>query len=346
VSRARTDPGPPSSGPRAVVLLTAVAHEAFGAGLERPGVDWLTMEGDGTLRDGGGRTVEPDDARADVAWGTSDLFRQGAPIGAFFGLLTRIDGLAWFQSPAAGFDDSVFSELVARGVRVSNAHVNSLPIAEFVMRSVLDELQDAQQWRSLAGQREWKIHDWRELSGTTWLIVGLGGIGSAVAVRARAFGARVIGCRRHPAADDPTDRTVTPDQLPEVVGQADVIVLAAPSTPDTTDLFDAPLLARVQPGAIFVNVARGTLVDEDALLEALDRGRPGVAVLDVFRQEPLPEDHPFWTHPSVRVTPHNAAGGSGRFLRQAELFADNLDRYLAGRRLIHDVTAEIAGRVS
>jgi phosphoglycerate dehydrogenase-like enzyme len=222
VSPAPADPGPPS-GPRAVVLLTSVAHEAFGAGLDRPGVDWLTMEVDGALHDGGG-------------------------------------------------------------------------------------------------------------------------IGTEVAVRARAFGARVIGCRRHPSADDPSDRTVTPDRLPEVVGQADVIVLAAPSTPDTANLVDASLLARVRPGATFVNVARGTLVDEDALLEALDRGRPAVAVLDVFRQEPLPEDHPFWTHPSVRITPHNAAGGSGRLLRQAELFSDNLDRYLAGRPLVHDVTDEIAGR--
>ena len=341
----RADPGPPSDRPT-LVLLTSVALGSFGPDLERPGVEWLTMELDGTLRDAGGRAVGPDEVRPDVAWGTSDLFRPGAPIGAFFGLLTRIDGLRWFQSPAAGFDAPVFSELVARGVRVSNAHVNSLPIAEFVMRAVLDEFQDAQQWRALAAQRDWRIHDWRELSGTTWLIVGLGSIGSEVAVRARAFGARVIGCRRHPSADDPTDRTVTPDQLADVVDQADVIVLAAPSTPDTENLVDAPLLARMREEAILVNVARGTLVDEAALLEALDRGRPAVAVLDVFRHEPLPEDHPFWTHPSVRVTPHNAAGGRGRLARQAELFAENLDRYLAGRPLIDDVTGDISAQTS
>ena len=343
MSDAPAGPGP-TSGRRALVLLTSVARQAFGPGLERTGVEWLTMELDGTLRDAAGRTVGADTVRPDVAWGTSDLFRQGAPIGAFFGLLTRIDGLRWFQSPAAGYDSPVFAELVARGVTVTNAHVNSLPIAEFVMRAVLDEFQDAQQWRRLAGQRDWRIHDWREVSGTTWLIVGLGSIGSAVAVRARAFGAEVIGCRRHPSADDPSDRTVTPDHLFEVVGLADVVVLAAPSTPDTDNLVDAAFLARMREDAILVNVARGTLVDEDALLEALDRGRPAVAVLDVFRREPLPEDHPLWTHPSVRVTPHNAAGGRGRLARQAELFAENLDRYLAGRPLLDDVTGAISAQ--
>jgi glyoxylate/hydroxypyruvate reductase A len=149
-----------------------------------------------------------------------------------------------------------------------------------------------------------------------------------------------------PTADDPSDRTVTPDQLAEVVGLADVIVLAAPSTPDTDNLVDAPFLARTREGAILVNVARGTLVDEAALLEALDQGRPAVAVLDVFRHEPLPEDHPFWTHPSVRVTPHNAAGGGGRLARQATLFAENLDRYLTGRPLLDDVTDAIAAQSS
>jgi phosphoglycerate dehydrogenase-like enzyme len=278
-----------------------------------------------------------------VAWGTSDLFRTGAPIRAFFSALTALDSLRWFASPAAGYDAPVFSQLAARGVRVTNAHVNSVPIAEFVIRSVLDEFQRAAEWRSLAGQRSWRTHDWREVSGTTWLVVGLGGIGTEVAVRARALGAGVIGCRRRPGPDDPTDRTVTPDQLPSVVGLADVVVLAAPASPATTDLVDAEFLGAMKTGSVLVNVARGSLVDDDALLVALDRGVPAMAVLDVFRTEPLPDDHPFWTHPSVRVTPHNSAGGLGRFQRQTDLFADNLDRYRAGQPLLHDITAELAG---
>ncbi len=324
-----------------LVLLTSVARHSFGDDLHRPGVEWLTLQLDGTLTDESGAPVADEEARPEVAWGTSDLFRAGAPLGRFFGLLPRLASLRWFASPAAGFDSPVFAELARGGVRITNAHVNSLPIAEFVLRAVLDEFQGAGQWRRQGEERAWAVHDWREVAGTTWLIVGLGGIGTAVAVRARAFGARVVGCRRTPSPDDPTDLTVTPDRLAGQIGRADVVVLAAPATPETTDLVDASFLAAMRPGSVLVNVARGSLVDEDALLAALDTGRPAAAVLDVFRTEPLPPDHPFWSHPSVRVTPHNAAGGVGRLRRQAELFADNLDRYLAGRPLRHEVTAEV-----
>jgi phosphoglycerate dehydrogenase-like enzyme len=326
-----------------LVLLTTVARDRFGDRLRRPDVTFLTLDTDGTLHDEEGNPVEDTDAHPEVAWGTSDLFHDGAPVGRFFRLLTELEGLRWFQSPAAGYDAPVFAQLASRGVRVTNAHVNSLPIAEFVMRAVLDEFQRAAEWRRLADERQWRVHNWREVSGTTWLIVGLGGIGGAVAVRARAFGAEVIGCRRTPSPDDPTDLTVTPDRLVEVLGRADVIVLAAPATPDTTDLVDTSFLQGVKPGCILVNVARGSLVDDDALVAALDSGRVGTAVLDVFRSEPLPDDHPFWSHPSVRVTPHNAAGGGSRFQRQTDLFATNLDHYRRGEPLLNDITDELVG---
>lgn len=324
-----------------LVLLTSVARDSFGDDLRRPGVEWLTLQPDGTLLDEEGATVAWEDARPEVAWGTSDLFRDGAPVGKFFGLLTRLPGLRWFASPAAGYDAPVFARLAAGGTRITNAHVNSLPIAEFVLRSVLDVFQDARRWRHQEAEATWRIHDWREVAGTSWLIIGLGGIGGAVAVRARAFGAEVVGCRRTPSPGDPVDRTVTPDHLLDEVGGADVIVLAAPASPETEGLVDAAFLERMRPGSVLVNVARGSLVDEDALLASLEEGRPGTAVLDVFRHEPLPPDHPFWTHPSVRVTPHNAAGGEGRLRRQADLFADNLDRYLAGEPLRDDITEEL-----
>jgi phosphoglycerate dehydrogenase-like enzyme len=321
-----------------LILATSVAHGTFGDRLARPGLEWLTMETDGSLRDGTGAVVDWSAARPEVAWGTSDLFRPGAPVGAFFRFLVECPSLRWFQSPAAGYDSEPFRVLVRRGVRVCNAHVNSLPIAEFVLRAVLDEFQGADQWRRQQAEGTWRIHDWREVSGTTWLVVGLGHIGGAVAERARALGARVIGCRRTPAPDDPVDRAVTPDQLPDVVGEADVVVLSAPASPATEHLADARFLAAMRPGSMLVNVGRGSLVDDEALLAALDTGTPVAAALDVFATEPLPADHPYWTHPRVRVTPHNAAGGFGRFGRQADLFAANLDRYLVGEPLAHDVT--------
>jgi phosphoglycerate dehydrogenase-like enzyme len=324
-----------------LVFCTSVAHDSFGDRLDRPEVTWLTMQGDGTLTDGRGAVVPWPEARPEVAWGTSDLFREGAPLAAFFRFLVDCPSVRWFQSPGAGYESEPFRLLAERGVRVCNAHVNSLPIAEYVLRSVLDEFQGAVQWRRQQGVFTWRIHDWREVSGTTWLVVGLGHIGSAVAVRARALGARVIGCRRTPSPDDPADATVTPDRLADVVGEADVVVLSAPANPGTRNLVDAGFLASMKPASMLVNVGRGSLVDEDALLEALDRGNPVAAVLDVFATEPLPPDHPFWTHPRVRVTPHNAAGGSGRFGRQADLFDANLSRWLAGEPLEYDVTEAI-----
>lgn len=324
------------------VLLTTEAFRHFGGRLDRSGVQWLTMDADGSLTDADGASMAWEDARPEVAWGTSDLFAAGGGLRPFFKLLTVLPSLRWFQSFAAGYDAPVFGELATRGVRITNAHVNSIPIAEFVLRSVFDEFQAAGAWRSQGSDRGWSTHDWREVYGTTWLVIGLGGIGSAVAVRARACGARVIGCRRTPSGEDPTDRTVTPDHLHEVVGEADVVVLAAPAKPETEDLVDATFLELMKQDSVLVNVARGQLVDEQALLEALDRGRPATAILDVFRTEPLPTDHPFWSHPSVRVTPHNAAGGAGRLERQADLFEENLGRYLDERPLVNDITDDVA----
>jgi phosphoglycerate dehydrogenase-like enzyme len=325
------------------VLITEPAHAAFGPQLERDGLDWLIMRLDGSLSTAEGGEVAPGQSNPVVAWGTSDLFREGAPLAAFFSLMVKSPTLRWFQSPAAGYDDPVFASLVANGVRITNAHVNSLPIAEFVLRSVLEEFQEAWKWRDQVPTRDWGIHDWREVSGTTWLIVGLGGIGTEVALRARAFGAEVIGCRRHPSPDDPTDRTVLPEQLLEVVELADVVVLAAPATSETTNLVDANFLSLMKQGSLLVNVARGSLVDDDALLAALDSGRLTAAILDVFRVEPLPDDHPFWSHPRIRMTPHNAAGGIGRLRRQADLFGENLGRYMNQQPLLNDVTDAIGG---
>lgn len=320
------------------VLLTSVAHGRFWERLSRDGVQPLIMEKDGTLRTEAGDRVGRGDANPEVAWGTSDLYVDGAPIRPFLGLIRRAPSLRWFQSPAAGYDAPIFAELARRGVRVTNAHVNGIPIAEFVVRAVLDHFQQAHLWRQAQEARAWAIHDWREVSGSTWLVIGLGSIGGGVARRAKAFGANVIGCRRQSRADDPVDRSVALAELGSVLGDADVVVLSVPSTPDTDGLVDDAFLRSMKSGSLLVNVARGSLIDEGALLAALDRGVPDAAVLDVFAEEPLPSDHPFWAHPRVTVTAHNAAGGSGRHGRQADLFATNLGLYLSNQPLRNDIT--------
>ena len=164
-------------------------------------------------------------------------------------------------------------------------------------------------------EREWRKHEFREVLGTVWLVIGLGTIGVGGCGAARAFGAHVIGARRTPRGDEPVDELVAPEQLQEALSRADVVVLAVPATQDTVGMVDAQFLAHMRPGSVLVNVARGSLVDEGALLVALDRGVPEAALLDVTATEPLPPESPLWTHPRVVLTPHTSALGEGRHAR-------------------------------
>jgi phosphoglycerate dehydrogenase-like enzyme len=325
------------------ILVTETTGDRFGPAIGAVGADieLVAMGADGSLLLGSGRrrpAVSWEDARVEVAWATADLFAEGAPIRPFFAFVADSRSLRWLQSPAAGVDDPLFATLLARGVAVTNAHVNSIPIAEYVLRAALDHAQQAQVWRDAQQARDWRRHDFTEMAATTWLVVGLGTIGTEVALRARAFGARVVGVRLHHSGDEPVDELIGPRAVAGVLPSADVVVLCAPATPQTHRLVDADFLAAMKPGALLINVARGSLVDEGALLGALDDGVVGGAVLDVFDVEPLPADHPFWAHPRVTVTAHNAAGGTGRYGRAAELFVDNLRRYRAGRPLRNRVT--------
>jgi phosphoglycerate dehydrogenase-like enzyme len=227
--------------------------------------------------------------------------------------------------------------LVRQGTRLTTSHVTAIPIAEYVLAAVLNIYQQPEQWAEKARQHHWQHRNFREVQGTNWLVVGLGGIGREVAARARAFGARVVGVRRTPAGDEPVDEVITPDRLAGAVPSADVIVLCAPGAADTYHLVDETMLASLGDQAVLINVARGSLVDEQALIRSLDAGRPAHAVLDVFATEPLPADSPLWDHPRVTVTPHASGGGLGRYRRSAEVFAANLARYLRGEPLLYEV---------
>lgn len=311
------------------LLLTETAWRRFGE-LLPPHVVAVRMQDDGSLvRDDTALAWE--EAAPEIGWGTFDLFSDGGPVRPFFGFLVRSTTVRWFQSPAAGADHPVFAELVARGITVTTSHVTGGPIAEYVLRAVLDAFQRADLWREAQAAREWRRHEHREVAGSRWLVIGLGSIGSAVAERARAFGAEVVGVRRTAAGG-----AVPPSQVPELLPDADVVVLAAPATDETSGMVDDAFLASMREGSVLVNVARGALVDEVALLRSLDQRRvPEVAVLDVVAEEPLPADSPLWSHPAVVVTPHNAAAGDGRFGRATAVFLANLDRYLAGEPLEH-----------
>ncbi len=310
------------------VLVSRAAFERFGERLvaAAPDASFVHPEGDAT-----------DIAAVDVAWLSVDVL-LGPDRDAWFATLAAMPALAWVHTASAGVDGRAFQELLDRGVRLSTSHVNSIPIAEYVVRSVLDHFQRTDRWRAARDEHLWRHHDFREVFGTTWLVVGLGAIGAAVATRARAFGAHVIGVRRHPAGDEPVDEMITPADLATAIGRADVVVLAAPANADTAHLVDAAFLGRMRQGSVLVNVARGALVDEEALLAALDAGVPEWAVLDVTAAEPLPADSPLWDHPRIELTPHSSAGGLGRVARGADAFADNLARFRSGEPLIHEVT--------
>lgn len=271
----------------------------------------------------------------EVAWLSVDVLR--APDVPFLDALVAADSVRWVQSAGAGYDTWHYQQLFARGVRMSISHVNNVPIAEYVLRAVLDRFQRADRWRAAAAEHRWAHHEWREVAGTTWLIVGVGAIGTAVAERATAFGTTVLGVRRSPDGTEPVDELHPPEALPALLPRADVVVLSLPATPDTVGLVDDGFLAAMKPDAVLVNVARGAVVDEGALLRALDAGRPDFAVLDVVGTEPLPADSPLWSHEKVVVTPHSSSGGDGRFARGADLFAQNLRRYAAGEPLLHEV---------
>ena len=281
------------------------------------------LDGDGDVR-----WVHLDDESLNpmVAWLSTDLF-YGADLRRFLDAVRAAAGLRLLQSAAAGTDLPFVSELLARGVRVATSHVTAVPIAEYVVGAVLRHYQRPEEWEAARPERAWRHHEFRELSGTTWLVIGTGAIGSAVARRVEAFEATVVGLRS-------ADARRVPDLLPD----ADVVVLSRPPEPDGRPLVDAAFLARMRDGSVLVNVARGSLVDEAALVDALGAGVPAHAVLDVTRTEPLPPESPLWDHRRVTLTPHSSGGGLGRYERGARVFAENLSRFRDGRTLLHEVT--------
>jgi phosphoglycerate dehydrogenase-like enzyme len=258
------------------------------------------------------------------------------------GLGTFAPALRWVQAIGAGTDHFRGAELRPDVVVTNAAGVAAVPIAEFVIGQLLaiwkrfDELTDQQR------RHVWEPSYGRQVSGLTLGLVGLGAIGTAVAERARALGMRVLAVRRRPgvsARPPVVDELVGPERLHDVLARVDAIVVCAPATPDTQDLFDAAAFGAMRPGAVFCNVARGSLVDEAALLDALRSGHLGAAVLDVTRQEPLPADSPLWDAPNLRLSPHSSASLDHYVESVFELFADNLGRYLR-REPLHNVVIQ------
>ena len=289
---------------------------------------------------------------------------------AFDRLLVRAPHLTWVHSATSGVERALTPAALARDVLVTNARgVFSRPIAEHVLLMILAVSRHLPQLLELQRERTWQPLEGRELRELTIGIVGYGSLGRSVASLASAFGARVIAMRRRPeaaaarpmadsapgtagapgagsavdagSADDGdvfpfeprVDRLVGPDRLHELLSESDVVVLAAPLTPETDGMIDEAAVGAMKRDAWLINVARGRLIDDTALIRALRENRIGGAALDTFRDEPLPQSSPYWELSNVILTPHTAWSSARVLDRSVDLFCDNLVRFSRGEAL-------------
>lgn len=252
-------------------------------------------------------------------------------------------GLRWVMTTAAGGGAQVKAagldrQALDRIVFTTSAGVHGGPLAEFAVFGVLAGAKGLP--RLIADQRartwpdRWEM---RQVDEMTVLVVGLGGIGAECARRFHALGAQVWGTTRSGEPVDGVDRLVPLDELVDAVRHVDAIVVTLPGTAQTHHLIGADVFAAVKPGAILASVGRGTVVDESALLPALEDGRIAFAALDVFEQEPLAPENPLWAHPRVLVSPHTAALSSKEEERIARRFAENAARLIDGKPLRAEV---------
>jgi phosphoglycerate dehydrogenase-like enzyme len=286
-----------------------------------------------------GDSIAPEDARLDAAWFSLELHISPARR-TFNRFLLQQPSLRWLQLSGAGIDDPEFVELFAAGVRITTHHGHAASIADYVLWSVLDHFQRGPERRTIQAAREWRRAVVRELADSRWLLLGFGAIGQSIAERARSFGAKVTAIRRSGAPHPLADRTASMEELGTILPQTDVTVLCLPLNAATTNLVDAAFLSRLAEETVLVNVGRGGLVDEAALLVALDAGRPAHAILDVFQTEPLPDTSPLWRHPRVALTCHSASVSDRLFPRADAAFFDNLSRFCRGETLMHEATEE------
>lgn len=254
--------------------------------------------------------------------------------------------LRWIHSPAAAVHQLMYPELIRSNVVVTNSTgIHGPVVAEHAIAVLLALAKRLPQAMQYQAKHEWSQDQlWhtqprpREVSGSTVLVIGMGGIGREFAARAKAMGMRVLAVRENPAkGPDGADAVFSSAQIDDVLPQVDYVLLCTPVTPATTGIMNAARLSKMKPDAYLINVARGPLIDEAALLDALKNRRIAGAALDVFNQEPLPANSPFWALDNILITPHIAAVTERLWDRHYRLIVDNMNRFMAGQPLLNEV---------
>ena len=249
--------------------------------------------------------------------------------------------LRWIHSQAAGIDyvDGAPGLLDAGVVITSSSGVHARPLSETVVGAIIALAKGFPQAMRRQGRREWVRYTPEDVTGKVVAIIGAGKIGTAIAHRCLVMGLRVVGVRRNAPVEGsgvgPFRWVAGRDGLTEALSVSDYVVLCAPRTPETVGMIGVKEFAAMKVGARFINVARGDLVDETALIAALESGRLGGAYLDVFATEPLPDESPLWDMENVLITGHSGAGSADRDERVVEIFLENLRQYVGGRPLVN-----------
>ena len=243
--------------------------------------------------------------------------------------------LRWLQATSAGIGQMVQRVGLDRTniVLTTASGVHARPLADFCLMSMLMFAKDYVRMEGEKRAKGWERYCGEELTGKTLAIVGLGRVGQEVARHGKRMDMRVVGTRRSDAPVPDVDKLFRPTELHAMLREADYLVLAAPHTPETEGIIGEAELALMKPSAVLINIGRGALVDEDALIRALQQKRLAGAALDVFRVEPPPRDSPLWEMPNVIMSPHSASTVTQENARITDLFCDNLRRYLGGQPL-------------
>ena len=293
-----------------------------------PGITTIIYEGDDPIAD----DVL---ANVNVAFFSSDVWPERSR-GMVLSIM-KSTNVKWLHTFSAGVDSPFFIQLMEKGVRLTNSSgATASPIAQTAILYMLSLSRNTRAWFRHQDKHEWERHEFDELDGARLAVVGLGPIGLEIARLGMALNMEVEGIRRTPQGNEPCP-TYGFDSLNEVLGRADWVACALPLTPDTKDLFDDARFAAFKKGARFINVGRGELVSEPALIAALQSGHLIGAGLDVFATEPLPADSPLWDFDNVIVTPHSSGGSTTSGLRAEKIFVENLRRYINNEPMRNEV---------